>query len=91
MRGLQEGSGEAKDLDASTIQATSIQKKRVKQNTYPSCGESVEEPYKTRELVVSFPGKKMQITVAIFGMFKCPLWEKALGGLLVRRKWELKA
>jgi len=58
----------------------------VKQNTCPSCGESVEEPYKIRELIVSFPDKKMRITVTIFGMFKCPLWEETLWGVVGKAK-----
>jgi len=63
-----------------------MQKKRVKQSACPSCGEVVEEPYKTWELVAPFPDKKMRITVTIFGMFKCSSRGRSFSGVVGKAK-----
>lgn len=47
-------------------------KKKKKEHVCPECGEAVDEPYKTWELVAPFPDKKMRITVTVMGMYECP-------------------
>ncbi|MDH5532268.1 MAG: chromatin protein Cren7 [Candidatus Bathyarchaeota archaeon] len=85
MRGLQESSREAKDLDASTIRRPACRRSECK-TPVPSCGETVEKPYKTRELVAPYPDKEMRITVTIFGMFKCPSSGRSFRGVVDKAK-----
>jgi len=63
-----------------------MDRKQMKKNVCPSCGEAVKEPYKTWELVAPFPDKKMRITVTVQGMFKCPSCGKTFRGVVSKLK-----
>ncbi len=60
--------------------------RRRKKNTCPSCGQIVNEPYKTWELVSPLPDKKMRITVTVLGMFECPSCGKKFRGTVSKVK-----
>ena len=40
-------------------------------NICPYCGEEVEKPYKTWQLVSPLPDSKGRITITIMGMYQC--------------------
>ena len=57
-----------------------------KEKKCPNCGATVNEPYKTWELVAPFPDKKMRITVTIFGMYECPKCGKKFRAVVAKAK-----
>jgi len=63
-----------------------MSRKKSKNKACPSCGTTVEEPYKTWELVAPFPDKKMRITVTVFGMYECPFCGKKFRAVVAKVK-----
>jgi len=61
-------------------------KQESKEKKCPKCGTTVNEPYKTWELVAPFPDKKMRITVTIFGMYECPKCGKKFRAVVAKAK-----